>query len=75
MQEVRKPLILRSVSSGSMQRRRRDGGDLLHSFAHLDVSQHLNVAEKLLQYRFCREWIVIAGRLASESRLRGGKQY
>jgi hypothetical protein len=30
------------------------GGGLLHPFAHLDVGKHLNVAEKLLQYRFCR---------------------
>jgi hypothetical protein len=51
------------------------GGGLLHPFAHLDVDKHLNVAEKLLQYRFCREWIVIAERLASESRLHGGEQY
>src|SRR5216683_2851433 len=40
------------------------GGGLFHPSAHLDVGQHLNVAEKLLQYRFCREWIVIAERLA-----------
>ena len=28
------------------------GGDLLHPFVHLDVKQHLNVAEKLLRVPF-----------------------
>jgi len=41
MQELRKALILRPMSWGSMQHRAVTGGGVLHPSAHLDVDQHL----------------------------------
>ena len=35
---------------------------LLHPLAHFDVGRHLRVGKSSRQYRFCREWIVIAER-------------
>jgi hypothetical protein len=37
--------------------------------------RHRNIAEKILRYRLCAGWLVIAGRLTSRSRLGEVKQY
>jgi hypothetical protein len=53
------------------------GGGVLHPLVHLDVSQHLNVAEKIYMVPLMpRAWIVMAERLvASGSQLGEVKQY
>src|SRR5439155_19676683 len=69
MQEVRKILILRPVSSGSKQRRRRDWWWPAPSVCSLGCSSTSKRRRKLLPYRLCIGWLVIAGRFTSRSRL------
>src|SRR5882762_4516047 len=59
MQGLRKALILRPMSWGSMQHRRRGWWWCAPSACYLDVEQHLNVAEKILRYRLCTQWLAI----------------
>jgi hypothetical protein len=72
MGEVRRALIFRPVSCGSMQRQQREWWWLAPSVRSFGCWSPSKRRKTSTQYRFCREWIVIAEGLAPKSRLRGG---
>ena len=69
MGEVRRALIFRPVSCSSMLRQQREWWWLAPSVRSFGCWSPSKRRKTSTQYRFCREWIVIAEGLAPKSRL------